>query len=701
MSKLIKNILSISGAYTSPETYKQEEREDIHHTGKSSLSKSLSADVQPKVRRRKFLGMSLFGLGGLALPTFLKAARPTGNTKINKFLSGTEKNYWDRTERFEEKVNLLQSAWERKDYRAVRALTNSLRITCMQAQVAEESPGTPISGSSQYGNVASLPLAFRTWAKGWKYYKTLYVESTWVEKENKIIPPLLGYPLTAAPTDLFVSKEPIEVLLGFPADQISSPDREIRVALLEDGILKEITSQVFDELRRDGEWFCKLIFLAESGKKQTFMVFYGNPDAELPEYPSDLVTTGEGFGLDIENDFFKASLSGQHGQLEKMILKREHGLHLYAGGEGHGEPPGIDWAHDYVSEGHFQKLRTTLWDTCPDYEVVKGPVCTIVRRWGFPYSPVHPLFSPSRINMDIEYRFYSGLPYFNKSAQITALKDVEATAMRDDEWVFTGQGFTDKVWMGPDGKLHIGDVDPVYKDNLWGIGFFNKDTKDSFIGLFLEHHADGLPELRHSGSPELYYRWHGAVWSRYPLYGTHVPAGAVLHLKNAYVTLPFTTTDGPAMIEELKRRLKNALIVRAGNGAPKDIAAKEPVGQLARRGEAGDSPISKKLLWEALGNVKDAQLYTADISIVDLGLVYDLRVRDGIVTVILAMPHRGRPVGTYFEYSSNSVAAKISLTIPDALRRVAGVQGVKVVQTWYPGWNSNRITDEGRRKLEL
>lgn len=655
------------------------------------------------IKRRKFLGMGLFGFVGTTIPSLpaitLATKNKLNNTQVGKFINRIEKTYWDRTDRFEEKMNLLQSAWEEKDYRVVRALTNSLRITCMQAQAENEDPGTPLLGSSQYEKVESLPEPWRLWATGWKYYKTLSVEITGVEQKAETVTPMLGYPLTSTPTDQFVSREPIEILLGFPASQVNSLSREIRVARVENGKLKEVTSQVFDELRRGQEWFCKLIFMAESEKNQTFLVFYGNPDAELPEYPSDLVTTGEGFGLDIENDFFKASLSRQHGQLEKMILKREHGTHLYAGGEGHGEPAGIDWAHDYVTEGSFQKLRTTLWDECPDYEVVKGPVCTIVRRWGFPYSPVHPLFSPSRLNMDIEYRFYAGLPYFNKSSQMTALKDFEAEALRDDEWVFTGQSFTDRVWIGPDGKIRMGEVDSEFTDNLWGVGFFNNDTKDSFIGLFLEHRSEGLPELRHSGSPMINYRWHGAVWARYPLYAKKIPAGSVLHQKNAYVTLPFTSTDGPGMIEELYRRLKNPLVVKVGN-VQKDIAGKESSKRLARSGEM-DSPISKRLLWEALGNVKDPQLYTADISIVDLGLVYDISIRGDLVKVVLAMPHRGRPVGTYFEYGSNAVHRKVSMSIPDALRKVPGVREVKVEQTWYPIWNSNRITNDGRQKLEL
>ena len=94
-------------------------------------------------------------------------------------------------------------------------------------------------------------------------------------------------------------------------------------------------------------------------------------------------------------------------------------------------------------------------------------------------------------------------------------------------------------------------------------------------------------------------------------------------------------------------------------------------------------------------------MYKADISIVELGLVYDISVNEDLVKVVLAMPHRGRPVGTYFEYGSNTVHGKISLSIPDALRRVPGVREVVVEQTWYPLWNSNLITDSGREKLEI
>jgi metal-sulfur cluster biosynthetic enzyme len=592
-----------------------------------------------------------------------------------------EAAYWDRTDRFEEKMKLLEGAWQRKDFRLARALAHSLRSTVIQAQAEEESAGTPLMEAARYETVASLPGPWRNWAQGWKYCKALALEET------------IGQARTS---------EPVEAVLSFPAEHVTSLAREVRVARVEGGILREIPSQVYGEVRRGNERLCQLLFLVESPpqQKQMFLVFYGNSEAELPEYPTDLATKGQGFGLDIENEFYKASLSRQMGQLERITLKREHGLELFSGGEGHGEPPGIDWAHDYVASGNFQKLRISMWDSCPDYEVVRGPLCTIVRRWGFPYSPVHPIFSPSRLNIAIEYRFYAGLPWFHKIGSMQAVKSFEAEALRDDEWVFSGNSFTDTVWIGPDGKVRIGEVDSKHQDNLWGVGFFNRESHDSFIALFLQHKAEGVPELRHAGAPTLAYRWHGQLWSRVPLAGKQVPAGSVLREKNAYVVLSFTAAEGPARIEALRLQMMNPLVLSA-TSVPKEVAAKDGARRLARAGEAGDSPIPKKILWDALRDCKDAQLYTADVNIVDLGLVYDLRVRGDVVHVIMAMPHRGRPRLGYFTHGSISVHPTFSLPVRERLLKVQGVGQVVVEQTWEPGWNSNHLTDEGRRKLGL
>jgi len=659
-------------------------KKSVDVLNQEGITNESSTPVSDPIKRRKFLGMGLLGFAGLTLPLSSKA---DGQNAIESFVRDTVAPFADKTtsqtDSIAEKIQLLQEALLKKDYRTARALTNSIRISEIEAQAEEENFGTPHVGANQFGTVDSLPAVWKTWAKGWKYYKVISLE----EK--------IGTPRKA---------EPVEVLLSFQASQTASLAREIRVAEIKDGILTEVISQVFSEVRRGSEKICKLLFLADNqGKeKRHYIVFYGNPDAELPNYQSDLKVTGEGYGLDIENEYFTAILSKQTGQLARMILKREHGLEIYSGGQGHGEPAGIDWAHDYVSDEGIQKMRISLWDECPDFEVVKGPICTIIRRWGFPYSPVHPLFSPARMVMDIEYRFYAGLPYFHKFGHMTAVKQFAPAALRDDEWVITGQSFTDMLWMGPDEKLKTGEVPADLREKLWGIGFFNKDTKDSFFGFFLEHYAEGLPELSHNGSPQLYYKWHGQIWSRYPVPKETkvIPKGAVLHQKNAYVTIPFTLKDDTARIENLRQELLNPLS-RSGAELPKGIVAKESPRRLARASEAQDSPISKALLWEALGLVKDPQLYKADISIVDLGLVYDITVRGSVVKVILAMPHRGRPLGAYFTHSSNVVHATVSKTMMEALYAVPGVKKVIMEQTWYPLWSVNLLTDAGRKKLDI
>lgn len=67
----------------------------------------------------------------------------------------------------------------------------------------------------------------------------------------------------------------------------------------------------------------------------------------------------------------------------------------------------------------------------------------------------------------------------------------------------------------------------------------------------------------------------------------------------------------------------------------------------------------------------DPLLYTADVSIVDLGLVRDVRVRGEVVTIVLTTPHRGRPLASYFDYGFNAVHSTPSKSIQDAVRGVA------------------------------
>jgi metal-sulfur cluster biosynthetic enzyme len=590
-----------------------------------------------------------------------------------------ETEYWHRTDSVEEKMRLLQAAWARRDFRLARALATSLKETILFAQQEEQGLGPPALAAGDFLSVAELPEPWREWARGWRFAKSLALDET---------------------VGLARAGEPVELVAAFGADQAESLAREVRVARIEprSGRLAEIPCQVSEERRRGRERSCRLIFLADSPAhtRTSYLVFFGNSDAELPEYRTDLKVSGDGYGLDIENDYYRASLSRQMGQLERLTLKREHGLELFAGGEGHGEPPGIDWAHDYVTSNNFQKMRITNWAACPDYEAIRGPLCVTVRRWGFPHSPIHPVFTPSRMNIFVEYRFFAGAPYFLKVGRMEVIKDMEITYLRDDEWVFSGYSFTDTVWMGGDGKLRTGPVDPAEQENLWAVGYFHRVSRDAFIGLFLEHTAEKVEGLKHTGAPMLHYRWHGPVWSRALFHNAFLPAGAVLRQKNAYLVLPFAEEGGAERVERLRHQLLNPLLVSAAE-LPRSVQPAAGAVRLARPGEAGDSPVDKRRIWEALADCKDEQLYTANASVVDLGLIYDVRVRGETVHVVMTMPHRGRPRYGYFAWGSGGN----SQPIRERLLKVPGVRRVVVELTWEPPWNSSRLTETGRKALGL
>lgn len=588
-----------------------------------------------------------------------------------------ESRFEERTDSVATKLGLLEKAYRERDFRLATGLLDSLRQGLAFEEQETASIGQPVLAASEFLPTSQLPPPWREWARGWAFAKLLSLEER------------LGEARTA---------EPVECILAFPAADTVSLRREVRLARIENASLREVRSQITEEVRRGTERHARLTWFADSAPRERslWIVLYGNPDAELPEYPTDLKVSGEGVGLDIDNAHFHASLSRQMGQLERLVYKREHGQELFAGGDGHGEPPGIDWAHDYVTSGNFQKMRITNWPECPEYEVIRGPLSVTIRRWGFPYSPLHPVFTPSRIHIQVEYRFYAGTPWFLKSGTMKVLQDTEIGYLRDDEWVFSGMSFTDGLWMGRDGKLHTGAVPANQTEDLWGVGFFHRQTQDAFIGLFLEHTSSHTPPLQHTGAPILHYRWHGHVWSRAFFHGATLPSGAELRQRNAYLTQPFSESTGPAQVESLRRQLLHPLLPNAASLPPELHPAASP-SRLARPGEANDAPISKKALWSALSECRDEQLYTTRPSLVELGLVDDLRVRGDTVVVVLSTLGKGRPRLGFYAHGSGGNEHPVR----DVLLKVPGVRNVVVEPATAPAWTSNRITDQGRKRLEL
>jgi metal-sulfur cluster biosynthetic enzyme len=586
--------------------------------------------------------------------------------------------YQDRTDGVPEKLRLIEAAYRAGNFDLAMSLSESAKDTLAFERHLQAALPKPDVAIDHFTAVKDLPKAWADWARGWKYSKSVtFFETVGIER----------------------SGEPVDLALAFPCEQATDLGRELRAARIDTsgGTLHEVPCQVYAEARRGNERRCRLVVQADvpAHQQTTYLVFYGNALAERPNYATDLHTRGEGYALDIDNDYFTARLSHQVGQLERLIYKRQHGLELYAGGKGHGEPPGIDWAHDYVDSGSFQKLRMRNWARCPNYEVVRGPLCTRVRRWGFPHSPLHPVFTPSRVHMEQTYVFHAGLPYFFKEGRMDVVKDVSIEAMRDDEWVFSGYSFTETLWFDRRGKLHEGTVPKENAEDLWGVGFYNRQSHDAFLALWLEHAAEGFDGLTHDGVPTLHYDGHGQLWSRYPANHATLKAGTSIRQKNAYLVSSFEGPDATAKIERLRHQLSNPLAVHAAELPRTGNATRSA---LTKSGETAETAPNKPAIWKALGLVRDEQLYNIDANIVDMGYVYDVSERDGTVTVLVTMPHRGRPE---YNFLVSAGGGRVEPGIREQLLKLKGVREVIVEFTWNPPWTVSRLSDAGRRALGL
>ena len=92
-------------------------------------------------------------------------------------------------------------------------------------------------------------------------------------------------------------------------------------------------------------------------------------------------------------------------------------------------------------------------------------------------------------------------------------------------------------------------------------------------------------------------------------------------------------------------------------------------------------------LVEALRDVRDPEM---PVSLVDLGLVYDVRADAGVVTVDLTFTAMGCPAMEF-----------ILEDVRERLLREPGVRDVRVNVVWDPPWTAARITPEGRDALEM
>jgi FeS assembly SUF system protein len=95
--------------------------------------------------------------------------------------------------------------------------------------------------------------------------------------------------------------------------------------------------------------------------------------------------------------------------------------------------------------------------------------------------------------------------------------------------------------------------------------------------------------------------------------------------------------------------------------------------------------VTEEKVWEVLKNCYDPEI---PVNIVDLGLVYDVKIEDDVVKVKMTLTAPGCPMH--------------SMIAQDVRNKLLGIEGVKdaVVQVvWDPPWNPDMMSEEAKAKL--
>ena len=389
-------------------------------------------------------------------------------------------------------------------------------------------------------------------------------------------------------------KEPVEVLLAFYPDEVTDLKREIRVASFDPQTkqLTELPSQVYDIQQfskeddlapdKDGKptrqvpvWMptitARLAFLADVPAKSSrvFLVYYGNKDAMVKTYKTDLQVQGEAPGLQIDNEYLSVALHPKSGHFDQIIPKAKPQYPLYhrkeTNGAIHWNPeiytPPVPWTH------------TSDWDPPPHVSSLVGPVISFSDVWGN-------LREIPQVDASVRYEFYPGKPYFISNTSLRINETVQSLALRNAEIVFKRELITHAAWYDivRDSVItydvtHMPDLTDVkMQDDVPWITFYNTETGVGFAGIQLNYSNTGLenrtrllnPYFYITGGPWIY--WARALSLSFLASNMQqmipVMKGNFFAEKWAYLVYE-TTKAGPAFapVVEWQKRLTNPLRV--------------------------------------------------------------------------------------------------------------------------------------------
>jgi metal-sulfur cluster biosynthetic enzyme len=118
-----------------------------------------------------------------------------------------------------------------------------------------------------------------------------------------------------------------------------------------------------------------------------------------------------------------------------------------------------------------------------------------------------------------------------------------------------------------------------------------------------------------------------------------------------------------------------------------DYVPGESIEEFPKTGE--DSTGIERLVWNALYEVEDPEM---PISVVDLGLIYDVRVEEidekTHATVTMTLTYTGCPARSMLKDDIRGAAASAE-----------GVDSAEVRLVWSPEWTLEMVTERGKTDL--
>lgn len=211
---------------------------------------------------------------------------------------------------------------------------------------------------------------------------------------------------------------------------------------------------------------CRVVFACSLLPHQLrrLIILYDNPSPGCwePLYPTDLVVRGTGVGLEIANSHYTVRLSPLCGQLRELNFagsglrlgcdrapassridaSNDPGSDIDIGW--HGEDECLHWGPDFRNQLRY---RMTNWASltqgddedaklAPRYTVEQGPLCVVVRRWGYPSCPFSPAREQNAASIDVTYTFFASKPHFLVENAIRVEQPVDMLGVRNDQFVF-------------------------------------------------------------------------------------------------------------------------------------------------------------------------------------------------------------------------------------------------------------------------